>query len=368
LLGLTSARPRVNLRGVGTDRARARARRQLEDLAASEVDSETLRWEAIGILRRAVGFTRWCWPSADPGSALHLGGIGELDSWPSVGRCILLEQTEDPRNAIARLAAGPARTATLAAETGGDLARSPRWRDGMRSWGIGDELRSALVDELGMWGFVDLLRDSDDSPFGAEDVALLEDAGPALAAALRRRAARQDAPVTAPPPAGAGVVVLDEELTIRSWTPAAALWLDALGPPGAPPLIVLGVAARALALARHVAAHSGDRVRARARTGHWVVAEGAVLEGAAAPAIAVTLRPAAADDIFDVVCASYRLSQREQELVRLLATGSDTLALARKLRISRHTVQDHLKSVFEKTGVRSRRELGPLLRSGTLSA
>jgi DNA-binding CsgD family transcriptional regulator len=37
--------------------------------------------------------------------------------------------------------------------------------------------------------------------------------------------------------------------------------------------------------------------------------------------------------------------------------GADTAAIAEALYVSRHTVQDHLKSIFAKTGARTRRVL-----------
>jgi hypothetical protein len=41
----------------------------------------------------------------------------------------------------------------------------------------------------------------------------------------------------------------------------------------------------------------------------------------------------------------------------LVATGLSTTALAERLFLSPWTVQDHLKSIFDKTGTRSRGEL-----------
>lgn len=51
------------------------------------------------------------------------------------------------------------------------------------------------------------------------------------------------------------------------------------------------------------------------------------------------------------------LTERESELLHHLVGGSDTRELAQRLYMSEYTVQDHLKSIFAKTGANSRRVL-----------
>jgi DNA-binding NarL/FixJ family response regulator len=110
------------------------------------------------------------------------------------------------------------------------------------------------------------------------------------------------------------------------------------------------------ALARSRNPATGARALERAVDGRWVMIEAARLEGDDGK-IAVTLRDAGPTETFDLLCRAYALTQRERDIVRAVLAGLDTRGITERLFISRHTVQDHLKSVFEKTGVHSRREL-----------
>jgi len=59
----------------------------------------------------------------------------------------------------------------------------------------------------------------------------------------------------------------------------------------------------------------------------------------------------------DSFCLTHNLSPREKEVVKLLVEGLTTLAMAERLGISPHTVRDHLKNLYRKTGTSSRSEL-----------
>ncbi len=56
-------------------------------------------------------------------------------------------------------------------------------------------------------------------------------------------------------------------------------------------------------------------------------------------------------------CSTHKLSPREIEVVQLLIEGLTTVAIAERLSISPHTVRDHLKNLYRKTGASSRGEL-----------
>ena len=69
------------------------------------------------------------------------------------------------------------------------------------------------------------------------------------------------------------------------------------------------------------------------------------------------IQPAAASEVAPLVALAYGLSERECQVARLCIEGQSTKQMAQRLNVSPYTIQDHLKSIFEKTGVRSRGEL-----------
>jgi DNA-binding CsgD family transcriptional regulator len=314
--------------------------------------------EAIADLRRVIGFDRWCWPLADPETLLPLSGFADHDYGPRLRRALELEFSGEDFAAKHDLAQRANAAGSLASETGGDLARSPRWDEVLRPVGIGDLAAAACSDALGCWGWIEAYRDNGDRRFDDDDLELLASAGRSLGAVLRRGlTARIDgAAVRTSTP---GVLVLDPDLDVLSSTEPAREWIEAL--PAARmfaewnmlPAVVYPVAT----LARSRESVAGAHALERAGDGRWVMIEAAPLEGDDEGCIAVMLRDATPKETFVLLSRAYGLSRRERDVVRAVLAGLDTRAITERLFISPHTVQDHLKSVFEKIGVHSRREL-----------
>ena len=73
--------------------------------------------------------------------------------------------------------------------------------------------------------------------------------------------------------------------------------------------------------------------------------------------VAVLVSAAREPEVAELIAQVYGLSAREREVTRLVLHGRSTNEIAAALHVSPYTVQDHLKSIFAKTGVRSRSEL-----------
>jgi DNA-binding NarL/FixJ family response regulator len=75
------------------------------------------------------------------------------------------------------------------------------------------------------------------------------------------------------------------------------------------------------------------------------------------PGVAVIVQEPSPAEVAPILMLAYGLTSREQVVTGLVCRGLSTRELADRLHITPNTLQDHLKSIFEKTGVCSRREL-----------
>ena len=80
--------------------------------------------------------------------------------------------------------------------------------------------------------------------------------------------------------------------------------------------------------------------------------------------VAIFIQRAHPTLVAPLLLKAYGLTAREQEVTQLILRGATTIQAAQRLTISPHTVGDHLKAIFEKTGARTRGELSAMLFFG----
>jgi DNA-binding CsgD family transcriptional regulator len=81
------------------------------------------------------------------------------------------------------------------------------------------------------------------------------------------------------------------------------------------------------------------------------------LLGVSRPFVGVLLERPAGGEVFGKAARSFRLSPRELEALALLLDGATLNEIADKMQITSSTVQDHIKSMLDKTESRNRSEL-----------
>ena len=81
------------------------------------------------------------------------------------------------------------------------------------------------------------------------------------------------------------------------------------------------------------------------------------LPGTAGDVVAIIIEEPSPAELAPILMMAYGLTPREREIACLACRGRSTEQMSAELHITANTVQQHLTSVFDKTGVRSRREL-----------
>lgn len=300
-------------------------------------------------VRPAVGWDCGVWFTTDPSTTLftdaHVDGFDPDTCAPWFHHELNVEDVN-----LFRDLAGTGRVAVLARDCDDPVRRSARHREVMRPRGLEHEVRLTVGDASGTWGAIELHRERGSRDFDTEELDLLARLAPVVARGIRRqaleRAARDGADETGP-----GLLLVSPEGEVRPGTAAGAAWLALLVPRDS----------QDTHSALHTVAALGTRdigtarLRTRVADGRWVTLH-------VAPAVdsderVVIVEPTAPPEIADLLARAHGLSAREREVTLGLARGESTETMAARLCVSPHTVRDHLKAVFRKTGTTSRTEV-----------
>jgi DNA-binding CsgD family transcriptional regulator len=345
----------------------ARATRRIEALAAERLPTQRLVERVAAELRAAVPVDALVLAATDPDTMLGLGA-GVVHGMPATvcGPFWEYEFEVPDFNKFNDLARGRRQVADLHAATGGRPSRSARWRHLRTLMDADAELRATFNAGDRSWGLLHLTRAGTARGFGEEEVAFVETIAPIVGRGLRLSLISH--PARNPAGRGPGMAIVDADNHLLSATPEAMAWFDELESTYRLHDPVLGLAVpnevtvaaqKARAGAPGDVAAAATRTRARTRKGVWLLIHASRLRGADPTAgdAAVVIEPAKASEIAPLIVDAYELTPRELDVTRALARGLTTSEIARELYLSRYTVQDHLKSVYEKTGVSSRGEL-----------
>ncbi|HUV18639.1 MAG TPA: helix-turn-helix transcriptional regulator [Ilumatobacteraceae bacterium] len=248
--------------------------------------------------------------------------------------------------------------ATLAEAVDGDLERSPRYRKLYAAAGASDEMRVAFVAGSSCLAVGVFVRLSGAGWFRPEELADVRQLVPIATTVLRRALGQVAHDASSRPPA---VIMLDAEGKVTATTPGGTLAIEelrtALDDTELPSII------RAAATkARWSRSASNLTTRVRDGSGRWLRLHITPVDGEVG-AVAVVVETARPDDIVMILLESYGLTERETDVVLLLARGLSLKEIALELCLSVHTIRDHLKSIYAKAGVNSRGELVAVLFS-----
>ena len=342
-----------------------RTRQHIVRLCHAGLDARTLRLEILRSLRKVMPVDAAFFATLDPATLLFTDALTEGVLQDAAFSFLENEFLHDDVNKFVTLARSQIPVHTLARATARDLEDSPRYREILAPRALGDELRAVLRTGLLSWGCLCLHRERGAPGFSNEDAHFIADLAPHIAAGLRAGLlASRVTNAKAESSGGPGLLVLAEDFSVVARTPLADRWLAEISIDsrfgGELPPAVYAVAARLRALEHGVQSEPEfmPRLRLQTATGRWLTIHASSMTGSGAlRQTAVFLEEARPVEIAPLILSAHQLTAREGEITQLVLQGLSTAEISEKLCITLNTVQDYLKSIFDKVGVRSRREL-----------
>jgi DNA-binding CsgD family transcriptional regulator len=345
---------------------------EIRRLTQSGLDARDLLRRIARALNRVVPADAYAAATIDPASNLIVdafaeqldGGRGVRPVHRSWFEHFYFEETYAKTLALAQRKQA---VTTLMEETHGRLERSLCYRESMRPGGIEHKAHAVFVDRH-LWGDMELYRSMGSPGFSTREIGILDRIAPLVGAGLKFAALRSqsmDLDVNESMP---GVLVVDAGGNV-SGTPSAEALLQELGDlhphwreaDHAPVAVqvVLGALHRSLMTDTAGEQDLVPRVRLRGRAGRWLALHAACSEATETrPAERlIVISPVSPQEMVWLGVSAYGLSAREEDVIKLVVGGLSTKQISDRLFIAEHTVQRHLSNIFEKVGVRSRREL-----------
>ena len=320
--------------------------------------------EAVGrSVNQAVGFDGYYLFAVDPLTGLRSAMFSQHGLTVPTAQLMRNETVDHDVNRYADLLRRPGHTGLLKLGAGAPL--SPRLYEMLRPQGYSSELRLVLVQGGRYWGGLSLFRDERRHPFDEADAEAASELADPLCTALRRHLVRRtdiDIDTDSDTSSGtrarpAGVVLVGHDGRLLSLSVEARGWLGDLTS-GGPDGVTIDDASRVVYEVAHAtAAGRPDPIcRVRTRQGRWLVLTGTRTD---APPVDVTvvIQPADLAQSLPAFGAWCGLTSREAQVVELVARGLATKQVARRLGLSIHTANDHLRAAYRKAGVGSRDEL-----------
>jgi DNA-binding CsgD family transcriptional regulator len=351
---------------VSTGLTQARVREDVGVVARAGLDLDDFLEEAIASIGRAVPWVSACIATHDPStnlltSARKYGHLRDVNSHDH--EFALIEYGTAEPTTFSEMADADQPAAGVHHLNGGDVQRSGRMSNFMSPrFGFADEARLLLREGHQVWGGLALFRGPEDAPFDGAEIDFLASLSAPLAQGVRTGmlARLADAPA-ATEVTGPAVVIFgaDDEIAQMSIGAEQRLRDLAGGAGGADPISPVSALVGAARRFARGETTTPPRSRIRAASGMWFLLHAAPLSGRSdrQGEVVITIEEARPPEIVALVVAAFALTPRERDITQLVLQGVDTKEIASTLHLSTYTVQDHLKSVFEKAAVRSRREL-----------